>query len=96
MLPIKLKYPTQVILYQKKDYELLEVITLRARVLKYREEDLKEVKLYLRRVREKNAKYYNTRPNIQYTLLQVGDLVLLYRVIEGIDISQSKKLAYKQ
>ena len=95
MLPIELKYPTWAILHWKKDCEESEVIALRARALECREEDLDEAKLYLRRAREKNAEYHDARPNIRHTPLQAGDLVLLFRAAEGMDMSRNKKLANK-
>ena len=96
ILPIKLKYLIQSILQQKTDYNKAELIAIRARVLESREEDLKEAKVYLQRIRERKARYYNARANIQYTLLEEEDLILLYRLQIAMDILRRYKLAYKQ
>ena len=95
MLPIELKYPTWSILRWKTDCDEAELIAIRARALESREEDLEEAKAYLRRMRERKARYHDARANIRHAPLEEGDLVLLYRSQMAMDMSRRHKLAHK-
>jgi hypothetical protein len=63
--------------------------------LESREEDLEEAKAYLRRMRERKARYHDARANIRHAPLEEGDLVLLYRSQMAMDMSRRHKLAHK-
>ena len=59
-----------------------------------REENLKEAKTYLRRIREKDKKYFDERYNIRYKPLKPGILILVHNLVDVINISSSKKLLF--
>ena len=54
-------------------------MTIRARILQRREEDLKEAKLYLRYIRELNKERYNLINRTRDKRVEVSILVLLYQ-----------------
>ena len=68
---------------------------MRARVVKRRKENLEETKTYLRRIREKDKKYFDKRHNIRYKSLKLSILILVYNTVDVIDILSSKKLLFR-
>ena len=50
---------------------------MRARVLERREEDIEEVALHLRRIREENKDIFDNSRNVREGRLEKGTLVLL-------------------
>lgn len=69
---------------------------MRARVLKRKEEDLKKARCHLRRTREANKERYDLINRVRDKRVKLKTLVLLYYYNINIDISRSKKLAFKQ
>ena len=55
----------------------LKLITIRARILKRKEEDIKEIALYLQRIRKENKDIFDNLRNIRGSRLKKGILVLL-------------------
>jgi hypothetical protein len=66
---------------------------VRARQLERRKEDLKEVRLYLQRVRELNKKYFDENYRLRAENFSISDLVLLYNT--KLDKDLSNKLVFK-
>ena len=60
-----------------------------------REKNLEETKAYLRRIREKNKKYFDKRHNIRHKPLEAGILILVYNTISAMNISSLKKLSFR-
>ena len=60
-----------------------------------REEDLEEVKAYLKRIRERGKEYFDRRYNIRSEPLKPSILVLVYNIVGAIDISSLKKLLFR-
>ena len=60
-----------------------------------REEDLEEVKAYLRRIRERGKEYFNKRHNIRNEPLKLSILMLVYNLFSVIDILSIKKLSFR-
>ena len=72
-----------------------DLITIRARALERRNEDLEEATTYLRRIRELGKKYFDRRYNLRKEPLELGILILSYNTTRAINISTSKKLAFR-
>jgi hypothetical protein len=68
---------------------------MRARVLERREEDLEEARYHLRRMREANKERYDLNNRVRDRRVKPGTLVLLHHHDTDVDISRSKKLAFR-
>ena len=59
-------------------YDTTTLLEVRARALERRDEDLEEVRLYLRRIREKSKEHFNKKRRLRAKVLEPGMLVLCY------------------
>ena len=68
---------------------------MRARALERREEDLEEVRLHLRRMRERGKKQFNKKHNIRQDVLKKSIIVLVHNTFRAINILRSYKLSFR-
>ena len=95
VLLIELEILIQYILPQEQVYKTAKLVTIRARAVERRKEDLEEAKAYLRRMRERGKEYFDRRHNIRDEPLKPSILVLVYNTIGAINISNSRKLLFR-
>ena len=55
-----------------------DLITIRARALERREEDIKEARLFLRRIRERNKEYFDNIRSVRREPIEKDCLVLVH------------------
>ena len=72
-----------------------ELIAMRARQLKRRNEDLKKIKNMLERMRRQEKKMFDSAHEMRNEELKSEDLVLLHDIQHMHDRSFNKKLKYK-
>ena len=72
-----------------------DLLTIRARQLEKREEDLKEARARLKRKRLENKEAFNATKNIRHDKILPGDVVLIYDTQHKKDMSRGRKLKYK-
>jgi hypothetical protein len=64
-----------------------DLVTIRARALERREEDIKEARLFLRRIRERNKEYFDNVRSVRREPIEKDYLVLVYNHYKEINIS---------
>jgi hypothetical protein len=64
-----------------------DLVTIRARALERREEDIKEARLFLRRIQERNKEYFNNIRSVRREPIEKNYLVLVYNYYKEINIS---------
>ena len=84
--------PTQRILLQNNIFNTADLLTLRAKQIQQKDEDLEKTTFHLQRVREERKNNFDKNHIIHQTTITVGDLVLLYNIRRKRDISIVLKL----
>ena len=93
VLPIELANPTWQILDWDRAQPTAELLALRARQLQWRDEDLEETALFLRRMRESHKELFDDGHRIRVTPFARDDLVLLHDT--KLEKSYSHKLTFR-
>ena len=68
-------------------------MTLRARQLKRKDEDLEKATLHLRRMREQNKEFFDDKHQLRRILLNMNDLMLRYDI--KLDNKHDLKLIFR-
>jgi hypothetical protein len=95
VLPIELKYPTWSVLAWDSVRDDTDLVTMRARALERREEDIEEARLFLRRMRERNKEYFDNVRSVRRGPIEKDCLVLVHNHHKEIDMSTQRKLDFR-
>ena len=93
VLPIEMDFPTWHILEWEGVRTTGDLLSMRARQLERRDEDLKEAALHLRRLREQGKELFDDSHQLQRKPLEEGDMVLVHD--SKLDTRYDLKLAFK-
>ena len=72
-----------------------DLITIRTYALERRKEDIKEARLFLRRIRERNKEYFNNVRSVRREPIKKGCLVLVYNHHKEVNMSVQRKLDFR-
>ena len=72
-----------------------DLITMRARALERREEDIKKVRLFLCRIRERNKEYFDNVRSVRREPIKKDCLVLVHNHYKEINMSAQRKLNFR-
>jgi hypothetical protein len=95
MLSIELKISIWRILFWQKIYIIENLLTMRARQLQKKNENMNEARNLLKRMRKQNKKYFNSKHFTTDKNINKNDLVLLHDIQHENDRSINRKLKYK-
>lgn len=96
VLPIETKYPTWRALAWEEVRTREELLTLRARQIEMRDEDVEESMLRKNRRRQEGKEYFDAHHRIRKTPFAVKDIVLRHNTFEtDVDKSSSTKLNWR-
>lgn len=95
VLPVDLDSPTWLIHNWAEARTRDELLHLRAMQLQRRDDDLAEIALHLRRMREAGKEVFDSSHVLRPANLKAGDLVLLHDTVYSTNRSTSQKLAAK-
>jgi hypothetical protein len=95
MLSIELKISIWRILFWQKMRTTEDLLTMRARQLQRRDENMNETKNLLKRMRKQNMKYFDSKHFATNKDINKNDLVLLHDTQHENDRSINRKLKYR-
>jgi hypothetical protein len=96
VLPIETTYSTWRTLKWGEVTDRTDLLTLRARMVEMRDEDMQEAMLQKDRFRRQNQAYFDSHHRLRRDLINEGDIVLVYDIITiDVDKSNSTKLNYR-
>jgi hypothetical protein len=95
ILPIDTRYPIWRLLDWGKVRSGEELLALRARQLQLRDEDIEEIALRKKRIREEGKEYFDKSHRIRREEIKAKDIVLTYHSKRAKDMSSDLKLSFK-
>ncbi len=95
MLLIKLKISIWRIFSWQKIHTIEDLLTMRARQLQRRDENVNEAKNLLKRMRKQDKKYFDSKHFTTNKNINKNDLVLLHDIQHENDRNINRKLKYK-
>lgn len=95
ILPIEIEVPTWSVMNWDEVRTTGDLVATRARILERREEDMEEVGLHLRRMREQSKEVFDATRNVRTGRLIAGTLVLLHNHKKEVDMSRDQKLSFR-
>jgi hypothetical protein len=95
MLSIKLKISIWRILFWQKIYIIEDLLTMRARQLQRRNENMNETRNLLKRMRKQDKKYFDSKHFTSNKNINKNDFVLLHDIQHENDRSINRKLKYR-
>jgi hypothetical protein len=95
MLSIELKISIWRILFWQEIHIIEDLLTMRARQLQRRNENMNETKNLLKRMRKQNKKYFDSKHFTTNKNINKNDLVFLHDTQHENDRSINRKLKYK-
>ena len=95
ILPIDTRYATWRLLDWHKARSGEELLALRARQLQLRDDDMEEIILRKRRIREEGKDSFDQRHRIRKEEIKAKDIVLVYDSKHAMDMSSNLKLSFK-
>jgi hypothetical protein len=95
ILPIDTRYPIWRLLDWHKVRSGEELLALRARQLQLRGDDIEEIILRKRRIREEGKDSFDQSHQIRKEEIKVKDIVLAYHSKRAIDMSSNLKLSFR-
>ncbi len=95
MLSIELKISIWRILFWQEMHIIEDLLTMRARQLQRRNENMNEAKNLLKRMRKQNKKYFDSKHFVINKEINKNDLILLHDTQHENDQSINRKLKYK-
>jgi hypothetical protein len=95
MLSIKLKIFIWRILSWQKIHIIEDLLTMRARQLQRRNENMNETKNLLKRIRKQDKKYFNSKHFVTNKKINKNDFVLFHDIQHENDRNINRKLKYK-
>jgi hypothetical protein len=95
VLPFETRYPVWRLLKWNDVQSREDLLVLRARQLQLRDDDMDEIILRKRRLREQGKIMFDKTHRIRKTLIKKDDTVLVYHSKRATDMSSDVKLAFK-
>jgi len=95
ILPLETRYPTWRLLDWNNVKNRSDLLALRARQLELRNDDMAEIVLRKRRLREMGKELFDRTHQIRQGDIKVHDIVLVFDVRNSIDKSSNSKLNYR-
>jgi hypothetical protein len=95
ILPYETRYPVWRLMDWEKTRTREELLTLRARQLQLRDEDMEEIILRKRRFREQGKEAFDAKSRLRLKSIKKGDIVLVYHSKRAIDITSDNKLNFR-
>jgi len=95
ILPIELDITTWNVMNWNKVVDTTDLITMRARALERRNEDLEEAAAHLNRMRRLGKEYFDKRHSLHPKPFEEGMLVLSHDTAGSMNMSAERKLAFR-
>ena len=95
ILPVETRYPVWRLLEWENIETGEELLAVRARQLELRDNDIEEIVLRKRRIREEGKETFDAKHRLRKTEIKEEDTVLAYHSKRAIDMSSNLKLSFR-